>query len=206
MVDANKFGILSVLIITTIAVGFVFSNLTTTPNSIQNQGQQLIEKTSEEILEAPLKAESLTEKTIEEIKEIPDDIPNSFSEAVEQITEIPPELPPVVEKTLNEEKLEAKVSIQPGASLPECDSAINCLDPYYPTIYKAGQVIWINNDKAVHSIVSGNPQDGPNGIFDSGLIVPSDTFSEVFEIKGKYDYFCMVHPWIQGTVIVESAG
>lgn len=205
MIKANKIGTLSAVIITVIAVGFVFSSLTTTPNSIQDQGLEVIEKTTEEIIEAPDKVEMLAEKSIDRIKEIPDKTPIDLAETVEQIKELPPELPPVVEKTLNKEKLTAQVSIQPGASIRQCESALNCLSPYHPVIYKDGEVLWTNNDEAAHTVISGNPRDGPNGLFDSGLILPKATFSEIFEIKGEYEYFCVVHPWIQGSVFVEEA-
>lgn len=204
MTDGNKIGILSALVITAVAVGFVFSSSTTTPNSIQPQGQEVIEKTTEDILDVPDQVETLAEKSIDEVQEIPENIPEDLPEAMEQIKEIPPELPPVVEKTLNEEKLTAQVLIQPGAHLQQCDRALTCLSPYYPEIYKDGEVTWKNTDKAAHTVISGNPQDGPNGLFDSGLILPQATFSQVFEIEGKYEYFCTVHPWLQGTIIVEK--
>jgi Protein of unknown function (DUF1326)/Copper binding proteins, plastocyanin/azurin family len=31
----------------------------------------------------------------------------------------------------------------------------------------------------------------------------SNTFTVTFEKAGRYDYFCMVHPWMFGTVIVK---
>jgi predicted secreted protein with PEFG-CTERM motif len=30
------------------------------------------------------------------------------------------------------------------------------------------------------------------------------SFSHTFDTAGTYDYFCMVHPWMEGTVIVEE--
>jgi len=30
------------------------------------------------------------------------------------------------------------------------------------------------------------------------------SFSHTFDAAGTFDYFCMVHPWMQGTVIVEA--
>nr|AIF06342.1 hypothetical protein [uncultured marine thaumarchaeote KM3_191_E02] len=32
------------------------------------------------------------------------------------------------------------------------------------------------------------------------------SYSVTLDEPGTYDYFCMVHPWMQGTVIVEAAG
>ncbi len=46
------------------------------------------------------------------------------------------------------------------------------------------------------------PADGPDGIFDSSLFMAGDTFSHTFEEVGKYDYYCMVHPWMTGKVQV----
>jgi hypothetical protein len=204
MFDANKIGILTATIITIAAVGFGFTSLTTTADSIQDQGQEVIENIAEEIIESPVKVEKLAEKSIDNVKDIPNKIPDTLPEAIEKIKEIPPELPPIVEKTLNDEKLSVQVSIQPGAHLSACDKIINCLSPYYETIYKGGVVTWTNNDKAAHTIISGNPQEGPNGIFDSGLIAPGKTFTQVFEIEGEYEYFCVVHPWIQGKIFVEN--
>ena len=204
MINANKIGILTATIITIVAVSFGFTSLTTTADSIQDQGQEVIEKTAEEIIESPAKVEKLAEESIDKVKEIPDKIPDTIPEAIEKIKDVPPELPPIVEKTLNDEKFSAQISIQPGAYLEACDKAINCLSPYYETIYKDGIVTWTNNDKVAHTIISGNPQDGPNGVFDSGLISPTATFTHVFEIEGEYEYFCVVHPWIQGKIFVEK--
>ena len=40
-------------------------------------------------------------------------------------------------------------------------------------------------------------------IFDSGIISPGSTFEHTFEDSGTYDYFCIVHPWMIGTVQVQ---
>ena len=41
------------------------------------------------------------------------------------------------------------------------------------------------------------------GNFDSGDIVPGETFSYVFDQSGTFNYFCIPHPFMEGTVIVE---
>ena len=68
-----------------------------------------------------------------------------------------------------------------------------------------GTVTWENVDNAAHTVTSGSPADGPDGVFDSSLIMAGGaTFSHTFDDVGTYDYFCMVHPWMQGSVIVED--
>ncbi len=63
-------------------------------------------------------------------------------------------------------------------------------------------ILWPNSDSAAHTVTSGSPADGLDGIFDSGLIMAGDSFGFPFEEEGIFDYFCMVHPWMSGTVII----
>lgn len=72
------------------------------------------------------------------------------------------------------------------------------------TIQVLDTVVWQNADTAAHTVTSGNPEDGPDGIFDSGLFSPGKSFSYQFTEVGTYDYFCLVHPWMVGTVTVTS--
>lgn len=41
--------------------------------------------------------------------------------------------------------------------------------------------------------------------FDSGIIQPGKTFEFTFSNAGAYNYFCTIHPWMIGQVIVGSA-
>ena len=53
------------------------------------------------------------------------------------------------------------------------------------------------------SASSGSMADGATGIFDSGLFMAGQTFEFTFDESGTFDYFCMVHPWMTGKVIVN---
>ena len=68
-----------------------------------------------------------------------------------------------------------------------------------------GTVTWENNDTAAHTATGGSATEGPSGVFDSSLIMAGSSFSHTFEDAGTFDYFCMVHPWMEGAVIVEDA-
>lgn len=65
-------------------------------------------------------------------------------------------------------------------------------------------VRWENADTVAHTVTSGTPEDGPDGIFDSNLIDPGKDFQYQFTIGGNYEYFCLVHPWMVGAVTVTS--
>jgi predicted secreted protein with PEFG-CTERM motif len=98
------------------------------------------------------------------------------------------------------------VTNAPGSSTPGCeDTADGCFIPSPVTIPMGGTVTWENNDTAAHTATGGSATEGPSGVFDSSLIMAGSSFSHTFEDAGTFDYFCMVHPWMAGTVIVEDA-
>ena len=99
----------------------------------------------------------------------------------------------------------ATVTNAPGSSTPGCEqTADGCFIPSMVTLDIGGEVIWENNDTAAHTVTSGTPQGGPDGHWDSSLIMVGSSFSHVFEEAGSYDYFCMVHPWMAGMVMVSA--
>mgnify|MGYP001819761714 CR=1 FL=1 len=75
-------------------------------------------------------------------------------------------------------------------------------DPEMLQVEIGTTVIWINEDSAAHTVTSGNAQDGPDGVFDSGMILAGDSFEYTFASQGKDDYYCIVHPWMVGSVEV----
>jgi len=95
-----------------------------------------------------------------------------------------------------------KVSIARGSASPGCEKTNECYLPYSVSIKENSSVTWTNDDMAVHTATSGIPSDGPNGIFDSGLISPGKTFTNQFDEEGTFDYYCIAHPWMTGKVIV----
>jgi len=100
---------------------------------------------------------------------------------------------------------EATVTNAPGSSTPGCEeTADGCFIPNTVTIDVGGTVTWENNDTAAHTSTGGSATEGPSGVFDSSLIMAGSSFSHTFEDAGTFDYFCMVHPWMAGTVIVEE--
>jgi len=96
------------------------------------------------------------------------------------------------------------VTNAPGSSTPGCEP--NCFVPSTVTIEAGETVTWDNTDTAAHTATGGSAADGPSGVFDSSLIMATQSYSFTFDTPGTYVYFCMVHPWMEGTVIVEAAG
>ncbi|MGC1709935.1 MAG: plastocyanin/azurin family copper-binding protein [Nitrosotalea sp.] len=99
------------------------------------------------------------------------------------------------------------VNISAGAgSSPNCSQANNCFDPDITNVVPGTTVTWQNNDKVSHTVTSGSPSDNQTGtIFDSSLIASGKDYSFTFNNPGTYSYFCQVHPWMTGQVIVGAA-
>jgi|APSaa5957512535_1039671.scaffolds.fasta_scaffold10398_3 plastocyanin len=96
------------------------------------------------------------------------------------------------------------ISIPAGSSVPGCEEKHECFIPYKTKVTVGNEIVWHNDDTAAHTITSGIPSDGPDGVFDSGMIMSKNTFSHRFEKAGRYPYFCMLHPWQIGEVIIED--
>ena len=95
------------------------------------------------------------------------------------------------------------VSIPGGAGSPGCEETNECYIPAALTISTGTIVIWENEDNAAHLATSGTPDGGPDGIFDSGMIMAGSIFEHEFSDRGEFVYYCLVHPWMVGTVTVE---
>ena len=95
------------------------------------------------------------------------------------------------------------VSIPEGSGAPGCEETDECYIPATLNISTGTTVVWENNDSAAHLATSGTPSGGPDGAFDSGMIMAGATYEFEFSDKGEFVYYCLVHPWMIGTVIVE---
>ena len=98
--------------------------------------------------------------------------------------------------------MEATVEPVAGSGAPGCE-ATECYTPSTVTIAAGGTVTFSNTDTAPHTSTSGSAADGPDGVFDTSLIMANASYSVTLSDAGTYTYFCMVHPWMEGTIIVE---
>jgi plastocyanin len=71
---------------------------------------------------------------------------------------------------------------------------------YSPSVIKVSAdttVTWKNEDQIIHTVTD------LGGKFDSGFIQPAETWQYTFDSNGVYYYFCSIHPWMEGAVIVS---
>ena len=104
-------------------------------------------------------------------------------------------------------EMTASVSIPAGSSVPGCEEDNTCWIPNEVTVDVGGEVTWTVDDSAAHTVTSGTPSDSDSvgAMFDSGLLLVDGEFKYTFDEAGTVDYFCIVHPWMQGMVIVQEA-
>ena len=88
-----------------------------------------------------------------------------------------------------------------GSSTPGCEP--DCFIPNAATVAIGGTVTFVNSDTAPHTSTSGTPSDGPDGVWDSSLVMPGSSYDTTISSAGTYDYFCMVHPWMTGTITAK---
>jgi len=96
-----------------------------------------------------------------------------------------------------------EVSMPTGTSVPGCEETNECFIPATVSINAGDTVSWSNDDTAAHTVTSGSAADGPSGVFDSSLLIAGGAFEHTFDSSGTEDYYCMVHPWMTGSVQVS---
>ena len=63
-------------------------------------------------------------------------------------------------------------------------------------------VTWTNNDTAHHTVTSTSAPSG--GSFNSGDMAPGATYTHTFTVPGTYQYDCVYHSWMTGTIVVVA--
>jgi plastocyanin len=102
---------------------------------------------------------------------------------------------------------EYQIAIPDGAAWEETIS-----DRFYPPeviVPSGSDVTWTNEDDLTHTITSGKKagygmyEFVQDGAFNSGNLDEGDSFTFLFTEPGRYEYFCVPHPWMNGAVVVQ---
>ena len=107
------------------------------------------------------------------------------------------------------------IDIPYGAFNPELNTPAEVwYSPPVISITVGDTVTWYNDDKEGHTVTSGEGSGRfgwmsdnfgtPDDYFDSDRFMPGDSWSFTFEESGTFSYFCTIHPWMEGVVIVEK--
>jgi plastocyanin len=91
------------------------------------------------------------------------------------------------------------ISMVPGSSNPNNKVFY---DPTSAKVKTSTTLTWTNDDTLPHTVTSGNADTGPSGEFDSGIVMAAGSFTHTFDKPGTFDYYCALHPYMRGQVIV----
>lgn len=82
-------------------------------------------------------------------------------------------------------------------------------EPNTLSVKEGSTVIFRNTDAIVHTATSTDDETGTSSpaigdSFDTGLLMVDEENSVKFDKAGTYNYFCTIHPFMQGTITVTS--
>lgn len=111
---------------------------------------------------------------------------------------------------------EITIRIPFGAFNPELNTPAEVwYDPPVISVNIGDTITWINNDREGHTVTSGQSSGRfgwmdkdfgtPDGLFDSDRFMPEESWSYIFEKSGTFSYFCTIHPWMEGLVVVKES-
>ena len=84
-----------------------------------------------------------------------------------------------------------------GSAVHEVSLAGRAFSPATLEVAVGDTVTWINDDDTEHTVTAND------GAFDSGALAEGATFSFTFDTAGEFDYRCLFHDSMQGTVVVR---
>ena len=94
-----------------------------------------------------------------------------------------------------------EIDIAPGSSAP---SNAKFYEPPTLTVPAGTTVTWKNTDSTLHTVTSGSAETGVSGTeFDSSYLAGGKTFQHTFSSAGTFDYYCTLHPFMKGQVVVN---
>jgi LPXTG-motif cell wall-anchored protein len=72
--------------------------------------------------------------------------------------------------------------------------------PSSTTIHVGDTITWTNDGPSSHTATAHN------GAFDTGVLKKGQSASHTFAQAGTFTYFCQIHPFMHGTIVVLAAG
>ncbi len=98
------------------------------------------------------------------------------------------------------------IVIPKGASDP-AETDVPYFEPQVSDLQAGAKFYWKNEDYVPHTATSSTPGSEDAGLLFDTMIIPSRQQSDVFGIEtpGQYPYFCLLHPWMSGVIVVHGA-
>jgi plastocyanin len=113
-------------------------------------------------------------------------VPNQNTTSVQNSTSVPTQAP-----------------AQTAAPAPNSTTTVSIhdltFDPATLNVAPGTTVTWTNNDHVAHTVTADD------GLFDSGVLEPGQSYSTWLGGSGTVTYHCEIHPDMKGSVVVGEA-
>lgn len=119
----------------------------------------------------------------------------------------------VEEQQVSIDKEKENVMVQNEGTSSDIVSILGQESPFYDLanleVKKGTTVTFVNNDAIPHTATStldelGNPTPSISDDFDTGLLNLNEKSEITFDQEGKFNYFCSIHPFMQGSITVTN--
>jgi plastocyanin len=98
--------------------------------------------------------------------------------------------------------LVAMVVMAPSATAQGTTTPVSIQDFFFSpanvSVQAGSTVTWVNEGNVPHTVTSDDGQ------FDSGVLMPGDSYTVVFKGRGTITYHCAIHPSMTGSVTVGT--
>ena len=99
------------------------------------------------------------------------------------------------------EKAQHLVEIAKNSWQQGCEIEKKCFLPHMKTIMVNDVIMFVNQDDFEHNILLRG--DSQYLHFPADVIRADEYFVYKFNVPGKYEYVCTLHPWMEGKITVE---
>jgi len=102
---------------------------------------------------------------------------------------------------------ETTITIFEGSGLSQDCVVDSCYNPNITTVKINEKIIMTNTDTATHTFTSSILDDSgyiTGYVFNSNLLQSTQSFKWVAYPVGEFSYHCILHPWMQGVIVVEE--
>jgi len=100
------------------------------------------------------------------------------------------------------EKAQHLVEIINGSWKQGCEENDGCFLPKIKTIGVGDSVLFLNQDDFEHNVRVRGDSDYLH--FPTDVIKTNEYFVNKFSNSATYNYYCTLHPWMEGTIIVKE--
>ena len=106
--------------------------------------------------------------------------------------------------------LSLPVACPTAATPPHTAIVIDSGSPYFvpksATVSSGSPIRWDNPTPTEHTVTHvGCLEDSQGCAFDSGIVMPNDSYTLPGLAPGRYPYLCRIHPIMHGIIIVTDS-